>query len=158
MYVKKVGLVRGSLVVHYLTASHGQLFGAIIYRTLMLPSYCKNLYVLLNTCTLSFVFTFSNESAQVIGAKSDRKVLGNKSRKQIVLFAVKELVFTPRMSGGQQKEAAKAVSTTVSTTKTEKEQSPQQIVEGFRKLRDEQQLIASKISELEAEKNEHKLV
>jgi hypothetical protein len=62
------------------------------------------------------------------------------------------------MSDGQQKEVAKAVSTTVSTTKPEKEQSPQQIVEGFRKLRDEQQLIASKISELEAEKNEHKLV
>uniref|UniRef100_A0A914WZF2 Prefoldin subunit 2 n=1 Tax=Plectus sambesii TaxID=2011161 RepID=A0A914WZF2_9BILA len=65
------------------------------------------------------------------------------------------------MSSEQQKDEkalTPAAASTVKKAEGEKEMNPQQIVEGFRKLREEQQLIASKISELEAEKNEHKLV
>lgn len=38
----------------------------------------------------------------------------------------------------------------------DKKLTPQEIVEGFRKLRDEQRQIASKITEFEMEKSEHK--
>ncbi len=91
------------------------------------------------------------QRAQVIGDSKRKFWERNRERKSYHSLKGAGLSLHTRMSG-QQKEAK------ASTTKTEKEQSPQQIVEGFRKLRDEQQLIASKISELEAEKNEHKLV
>lgn len=39
---------------------------------------------------------------------------------------------------------------------SDKKMTPQEIVEGFRRLREEQRQIANKITEFEMEKSEHK--
>jgi len=44
------------------------------------------------------------------------------------------------------------------SSKSEKELTPQQIVDGFKKLRDDQQMVIAKIGEMEADRNEHRVV
>ncbi len=51
-----------------------------------------------------------------------------------------------------------AESSSGESSKSEKELTPQQIVDGFKKLRDDQQMVIAKISEMEADRNEHRYV